>query len=390
MSVTPIRMDVGERTPPAVNGAYTTTPGISWQNDAKFIDATNSKTLLAFGGNASCMPFIVQLFMQAPGGGSAGTVSTAKLIAQLRSTDFSLRRKAAVALGKRRAKNAVIQLTQAVAREKIWSVKAAMVTALGDIGDKRASATIKKALKDKHWWVGAKAVEAAVKLKDYTAVPLLIELLRSNNITVFKAARDALHAIKHRKAVAPLVKALGDPNEYVRGVASAVLGTQGDKRAVPALMVIAAKDPKPYVTENAVKALGELGDPRAFATIVAVLNRNLQGTAKRGDGRGTYTYRATDPNVAAAKILGKMKSEKAITALIMCVKNANDHYLIREAALTALGKTGSPRAKPTLMRVLARGQAEDYIVQRAAAKALKQFIADPKVKAVLRKGGWYK
>jgi hypothetical protein len=96
---------------------------------------------------------------------------------------------------------------------------------------------------------------------------------------IHETARETVAAVKTdldmavrlgRRAVRPLVRALGDDNAEVRGRAAEALGALGNDRGVEPLLE-AMRDPSELVRERAAKALGALGDRRAVGPLVEAL-----------------------------------------------------------------------------------------------------------------------
>jgi len=99
------------------------------------------------------------------------------------------------------------------------------------------------------------------KLKAKKDVKGFIKALDIYYPGVEERAAEALREIGE-PAVEPLIKALGDSDEYVRKKAAEALGKIGDARAVKPL-IKALGDSDMGVRENAAWALGEIGDARA-------------------------------------------------------------------------------------------------------------------------------
>jgi HEAT repeat protein len=91
-----------------------------------------------------------------------------------------------------------------------------------------------------------------------------------------KDAAIELGEIGDSRAVEPLIKALGDKDEYVREAATKALGMIADVRAVePLIEVLWDEDqlvhPSEYVRYYAAEALGNIGDTRAVEPLIKLL-----------------------------------------------------------------------------------------------------------------------
>lgn len=99
--------------------------------------------------------------------GPAAKSAVGDLSKMLKDKDVSLRKTAATALGRMgaTAKEGVPALCECLATDSDWLVRLNAAEALGFIGDKRAEAALKKALKDKRSAVQAVAKDALADLK---------------------------------------------------------------------------------------------------------------------------------------------------------------------------------------------------------------------------------
>jgi HEAT repeat protein len=157
------------------------------------------------------------------------------LIYALSDTDGDVRKHAARALGELDDEMAVDALIEALS-DRDWPVRKNAATSLGRIGDERALKPLLNALNDDDIDVRRHAIGALVKMKSKAVKPLLKKLYDTDWQTRAIAA-ESLGRIGNKKAVQPLIKALGDrrfrdENRYVRGKAAEALGRIGDKSAV--------------------------------------------------------------------------------------------------------------------------------------------------------------
>jgi len=108
------------------------------------------------------------------------------------------------------------------------------------------------------------------------ALPVLMELLEDEDVTVRGQAAIALGNIGDDSSAPALIEALEDEYDYVRECATVALGNIGDARAIPSL-IKALDDMDIEVRRHAVWALGEIGG----ASVVPVLLEQLGGVDKQ-------------------------------------------------------------------------------------------------------------
>jgi HEAT repeat protein len=171
--------------------------------------------------------------------------------------------------------------------------------ALGKIGDRRAVEPLIKALGDINTNVRQAAAWALFKLEDSRAVEPLIKALGDINTNVREAAAWALFKLEDSRAVEPLIKALGDRDSNVREAAALALGKIGDHRAVEPL-IKALGDRDTNVRQQAALALEGLDEP-----LGQLIQASLQG------------------NEQARKELAQRKDPRAIEPLIKALGDIN-------------------------------------------------------------------
>lgn len=120
----------------------------------------------------------------------------------------------------------------------------------------------------------------------------LTAALSHHDLHVCRAAAVALAVLGDRRAVAPLRLALKDKRSIVRSGAAFALGFLSDQRAVPDLLD-ALGDARPEVREAVIASLDLLGDPRAVPALQRVARddpdptiREQASTALRNLRRG--------------------------------------------------------------------------------------------------------
>ena len=184
------------------------------------------------------------------------------------SKDGSVRRSAALALGRSGDTRAVGPLIAALEDPSTYAAQAA-ATALGEIGDARAVEPLIAATRGRDEALGRAAV-GSLGVIGVPAVMPLIALLGTTDGTAREAAAKAL-ALIGVPAVGPLVAALADPDDAVRRATAEVLGGIGDTRAVEPL-IAALSDRDLFVRMAVAEALGVIGDTRAVEPLIAALS----------------------------------------------------------------------------------------------------------------------
>lgn len=192
-----------------------------------------------------------------------------KLIRDLNSGNITVRLDAALALGKMKARRAVMPLIFLLQNSTLEVMQAVAATALGDIGDRRAVIPLISILEDRKTLPAVKvaAETALAKIKDLRAVEPLIEKLGHEDPDVRTGAAQALGMMRDLRAVLPLIAALGDENPFVRRNAARALGEIKDPLAVDSLIATFTEDRVSDVRWWAAFALGEIRDPRATAPL---------------------------------------------------------------------------------------------------------------------------
>ena len=233
--------------------------------------------------------------------------------------------------------------------------------------------------------------EAPRRLKEgkAAAVPLLIELTRSDSANVRAQALSILARLKEdaHPATDALLALLADSDTYVRQTAARVLGEihpddprvvpalieklNGDekatairplgeygasaKAAVPRLIELLENDPDPNLRWDAARTLGKIG-PDAHAAIPALIK------ALKSDNGALREH--------AAEALGDIHATVAVPDLIAALDDADTR--VRRDAIRSLGQFG-PVAKPAFEKIEKFRDDEDLFVRQAVAIALRRI-----------------
>ncbi len=102
-----------------------------------------------------------------------------------------------------------------------------------------------------------------------------------------------------------------------------------------------------------------------------------------------------DVRVMAAKAIGNIKHTKAVTPLLYCLNNKNDHYKVRLACADALGRIGDKYAVTPLIELIKDEDEKSVYVREEAVFALGMLgdmrAVDPLVNILeAQKGMWSK
>ncbi len=348
------------------------------------------------------------------------------------SLNEGLRKEAVVALGHAKARRAVPDLLMRLQRDSSMAVRCAAAWALGEIRDARAvdalheamnsedvalrlhatkalgnfpsepNAHVLVAMLDDEWNdVQIAAMTSLAKIAPRIDKPeALIAHLMSQQVLkpatgawegqryfVRAAAADALGALKHDAAVAPLTKMLADRQGYVVMRAVKALAATATPVALDSLAVFFAKGgcrrfydadvrQAMLIAARAIGAGG--GVPKLVAMLGDGSKRELHGIIREALASSPENIARTalikslkDPNkevrVAAAGVLGKFKDGRTELALIESLKDPS--WEVRRAAVLALGAVGGARARRALIHIRDNGE-RAMAVKDAACKAI--------------------
>ena len=194
-------------------------------------------------------------------------------------------------------------------------------------------------------------IELLERTRSDKAIPGLLKALEDPDSYVRWRATEALGKLGSVEAIPGLLKALEDPNEYVRRRATEALGNLGSVEAIPSLLK-ALEDPNEYVRWRAIEALWNLGNVETIPSLIKALEDS------------NFNVRES-----ATEALGKLGSVEAIPGLLKALEDPNKH--VRESVTEALGKLGSVEAIPGLLKAL-EDLAKYVHVRRRATEALRK------------------
>jgi len=200
-----------------------------------------------------------------------------------------------------------------------WSDRAHAAEILGLAGASEAVPALVAAMNDRYEdasSVKAAATTALAKLRDTTAVPLLVSELTTLDEGSARSVAEALVAFGNL-AVAPLLELLAEPaHPAARVWAARILGRIGDTRATEDL-VARLHDRDDLLRMAAAEALGSIADARAIQPLI----------------RATLRDPAPQVRAHAAAAVARIEGDRAIDVLVAAL--ADPDYATRLRALEA-------------------------------------------------------
>jgi HEAT repeat protein len=130
---------------------------------------------------------------------------------------------------------------------------------LGEIGDRRAVRPLIEALKDYDDCVRGDSATALGLISAPESTDALIAALQDESVAVRRRAAIALGRLHDHRAFDPLIRSLHDSDWLVRADAIASLGDLGDNRAVEPIKQLMAVDELSDIQENGIVSLQKLG-----------------------------------------------------------------------------------------------------------------------------------
>ncbi len=169
----------------------------------------------------------------------------------------------------------------------------------------------------------------------FQSFPGIIAKLTSPDLETRWEIMKQLAESKHPDAFTPLVKALGDEDDYVRLFAVVALGIVGDSRAVePLIEAMKAEPDYRQLQLRAAVALRRIGDETATKLLIDTFKNDKDVMTRRN----------------AALALAEIGDKQAIQPLINGLKDSNDD--IRDIAALALGNMQAKEAVAPLIQAL--------------------------------------
>jgi HEAT repeat protein len=224
-----------------------------------------------------------------------------------------------------------------------------IVETLGEIRDLRSVPILIKALKNSDPEIQIASARSLGQIGNISAIPDLIETLGDTDYSISKAAKYALFSIG-RSAVPNLVEVMKSTEPRIRAAGAELLGSTDDERAMPVL-IDAAGDKDPLVRKSVVEALGNLRSELAIPTLHQCLLDD-------------------DVNIrlAAVESFRLIKGAAAVSALQVALHDKDAR--VRTEAARRLGWLKDPVAVTALLHAL---NDEEATVRDSADEALKHF-----------------
>ncbi len=275
---------------------------------------------------------------------------------------------------------------------------------IGDLPAELARPLVLRAMGDEDAEVRIVAARTAARMKVPGAGDVVVPWLSETDSRVRLAACEVVRAVPTPRSITALGRVLSDPSQDVRLAAASAMGRSGSADAA-SLLLGHLDDNSPEVRSEVAQALGRLGDKRAALPLVGrvqdassdVRRRVAHALGELGDPRAVSALvlalndPSSDVRVEAAESLGRIGTDDATVALAPLVRSAatdptkaasaETTHALRQAALRALGRIGSPRAIGLLVASLEddrpdvlRAPARDALVL-VGAKAVPSLVA---------------
>ena len=330
------------------------------------------------------------------------------LLTALSDENAEIRLQAAAALGALRDSKAVEKLSE-IAENPLEpdNVRAAAVTALGNIGDKSVADVLIRALDIRVGNIANNAIIALGKLESEAAIPRLIAILEDKRIplnantavlanasTRTKAAR-ALGTIGGTRAAEALGRQLVDDTEYI-----VALEDEGNRRNLGLndrrrnwswrIFVIAAKklDLPAFVAPKMAERAADKweSNPVKNAAMVALGRCKTAGVAlDTSDLKERLTDPVVDTRKATALAVGEAGISELIPELVQMMKGeTEDNKDVRRAATQGLRELADPSTTDALIEVM--NNDDNHVeIRRDASRALGDIGSDKAVTALVAK-----
>ncbi len=254
----------------------------------------------------------------------------------------------------------------------------------------RVTALLVDLLRSEDPGIGRAAAVALGRIGDPAAVPALVEALSGEEGLAIEAA-GALARIGDRRACEPLLALLGHPNAAVRRAAIGALNSLGHPE-MPGRIREMLLDPDPRVRESATRIAGYFAYPECRERLLercqdedeAVRSAAVEVLPYLEEARSmallARALREDTPRVraAAARALGQVEGGDALTALLEALGDTEPW--VRYQAVRAIERHASPEAVEPLAQLV---RSDSAIPVRAAAIEALGAIGGSRVVALL-------
>ncbi|MFQ3610051.1 MAG: HEAT repeat domain-containing protein [Fimbriimonadales bacterium] len=333
---------------------------------------------------STCLPVALKAFEDSGARAAAtevlvqfGTLSVPGLLDILsKAEETALQLDTITALGRigdRRATDAILPFLKTVSRQD----RRVVLVALGSIADPRTEDLLIQALQSNQEDPDARAQVALGlgRIGTPRTFQALAQALSDPNLLVADSAAESLK-LAGAPALGTLAESLRHPNPAVRRRAVVALGGVADARAVQ-LLTQALRDPEPEVRRASATALGEVQRPEAVPVLVGALRSADGGVVQNAI---QSLVRIGKPAIEPlARLLSDPDEQVAYASAsaLSAIPEAEPTLLrlaeqppTQKFALIALLERGSPTARPLFERV---AQSPDPSLRQLAQEALLQL-----------------
>ena len=276
---------------------------------------------------------------------------------------------------------------QAALRNGREKTRALAATILGTIGDAAAFDALVAALEDKSPVVRANAAWSLAALKNRNAVDPLHKALEDSSPVVRQVAAMGLMDLEPSVHNEAIVKLLKDKDREVRRFVGFLLGENGEKRAIDAL--VEALSFGSYSERSAAVAVAKkLGVETPPAVMEMLKSKDLETRVAAGIMLAqTANPAAVEPmlealakgspeyKTRAARVLSGFTDKRAIEPLLAIAKDAEEYPDARAEAIKALKLIGGKDMNEVF--IMALGDPNEK-VRRAGAVGFDEVPADPR------------
>lgn len=278
-------------------------------------------------------------------------------------------------------KNAVESLSKALKSDN-RNLRLYAVTALGDCEGTGAIAPLVAALEDESWIVRRQAAEIIERFED-TAIPYLKQAFRKGGADLKYWSVRILVKLLGRRAISEFSPIIKSGSEEMRYYALEALAEMDDESVIP-VVTECLGDGSWIIRKLAADILSKFGsaivphvesllddeheDSRYWA--IKLLGR------VGGEGTGKLLSRLAESDKRTKQfiitVLGEMKEERVIGALIDCLTDEN--WPIRNLSSNNLIKCGSRAIEPLIEAMASRNDDELHFWGRKVLEANKVFL----------------
>jgi len=309
---------------------------------------------------------------------SAERSSASMIVPFLSDSNSRLRKAAAVSLGLL-ADSSAAAACLPLLRDEVPEVVASAAYAIGRLGCSAAAGGLLSLLGDEDPEVRMRAAEALGRLESKDALPALSRMLGDPERMVAVKSVEAISRIGTPEAGELLVSALATDDPYVRTVALRGLAGIGGERFFEA-------------------ALGCLRDESLMVRVAALRAAVATGGVEARPHALSVFDRGSDVEKAAAlEILGELSQVQDLRLLSLTLSSRENH-LLREGAAAGLGKwkrpvelwrpirggDGEPGARTPMDFLLEAAGGEDWVVGAIALESLGKVGSSRVIPDIIR------